>query len=222
MEYFGGFRSLEYDGLDEFPSSLSANGTVKWTELHSSTSPEPFESVSAEISVTFPATSWSSLQSVYGWAALQYQAWIRGTLTLKDRHSRHVSLIVANVLEFWVDDQQIFGGDFYSYGKAPSVLLLRPGKHRLDIRVIRDVRAMGGIGDPDVPIQIKVSVPSIDLYVDLKHILLPEFINGHSFSSSIGSIPVQNFGENWIDVVALESVSVGCSAIKLRTISNHL
>ena len=166
------------------------------------------EAESVRVVVDFPEIRWGSLQSVYGWAALQYQAWIRANLILYDQGLRFVSLSLANVLEYWIDDQQIFGGDFYSFGKAPIILPLSPGEHRLDIRVIRDVRAMGGTGDPNVPIEIKASLSSNELLVDHSNVLLPEFVEGRSFSSNIGSIPVQNFGESWIDVLAVEVASV--------------
>lgn len=36
-----------------------------------------------------------------------------------------------HVIEFWIDDQSYFGGDLYAFRKAPLVLDLSPGEHKI-------------------------------------------------------------------------------------------
>lgn len=161
--------------------------------------------VEAEISVGFPAVDWGSLQSIYGWAALQYQAWMRGEVTIRANEPQTITLYMDNVLEFSVDGSCYFGGDFYAYRRAPVLLRLNPGPHTLDVRVVRDVRAMGGIGAPLVSLTLRAEVSSGGLIVVEEKILLPEMIEGR-LVSNVGSVPVRNGGEVWIDILGIESV----------------
>ncbi|KAL9005709.1 MAG: hypothetical protein Q9188_001522 [Gyalolechia gomerana] len=120
-----------------------------------------------------------------GFIGLQYQAWARGTLTVDGDKERTVVLYTDHVLEFWVDDEHHFGGDFYAYRKAPLVLHLQPGKHKIDVRIVRDVRAMGAVGEPTA--------------VD-GSLLLPDLVEGR-LATSLGSISVRNEDKNWIEVI---------------------
>ncbi|KAL8952695.1 MAG: hypothetical protein Q9222_001394 [Ikaeria aurantiellina] len=152
LEYYGGFRSLSYNESASYPSSLATNGAVGWSTFSSDVSHLSNESVAANLLVKFDNTDWSFLQSVYGWPALQYQAWTRGVITVHEKVTQTVILYTDYVLEFWVDDNPYFGGDFYAFRRAPMVVHLDPGDHRLDVRIIRDLRAMGGVGEPtDLP-----------------------------------------------------------------------
>lgn len=150
---------------------------------------------------------WSFLQSIYGWAALQFQAWARGTLTLNSRHRQSVLLYTDSVLEFWLDGESYFGGDLYSYGRAPLVLQLDPGHHCLDIRLLRDVRVMGGIGDPTVHARIEAQVVSGGLTVVEDKYIFPDIVDG-KLPSNLASVPVTNQGSTWIHILTLESVDV--------------
>jgi len=156
---------------------------------------------------------WSSLQSVYGWGALQFQAWSRGTLTLNSRYRQSVLLYTDQVLEFWLDGKSYFGGDLYSYRRAPLVLTLDPGQHRLDVRLLRDVRVMGGIGDPTVQARIEVQVASGALTVVEGKCIFPDIVDG-KLPSSLASIPVRNHGPTWIHILGIESVDVSLIAAR--------
>jgi hypothetical protein len=160
--------------------------------------------VEAEISVGFPAVDWVFLQSIYGWAALQYQAWMRGEIAIDANEPQTIALYMDNILEFSVDGNSYFGGDFYAYRRAPVVLRLNPGLHTLDVRVLRDVRVMGGIGVPLVSLTLRAEVSSGGLIVVEEKILLPEMIEG-KLVSNVGSVPVRNEGEAWIDILGIES-----------------
>lgn len=150
---------------------------------------------------------WSFLQSVYGWGALQFQAWSRGTLTLNSRYRQSVLLYTDQVLEFWLDGKSYFGGDLYSYRRAPLVLTLDPGQHRLDVRLLRDVRVMGSIGRPTIQTRIEVQVASGDLTIVEGKYIVPDIVDG-MLPSNLASIPVRNHGSTWIRILGLESADV--------------
>lgn len=218
LEYYGGFHSLAYDLSSTYDSSLAVNGTVGWSiqELKSLLQSE--RAVEAKLVISFPDVDWAFLQSIYGWAALQYQAWIRGEIFIRSSNSRTVVLYTDNVLEFSIDGKRYFGGDFYAYHRAPVVVYLSPGPHTFDIRLVRDVRAMGGIGVPLLPLRLRAEVPSDDLTVVEEKILLPEMIAG-KLVGKVGSVPVRNEGREWIDILGIESANEVLSSI---LVSNHI
>lgn len=150
--------------------------------------------------VNFPNIDWQLLQSVYGWAALQYQAWARGHLTIAASSTQSILLYTDNVLEFWVDDEQYFGGDYYAYRRAPLVLHLDPGSHNVDIRLIRDVRVMGGIGEPKTLIRLKAESSNGSLLPMGQKALIPDIANG-VLASPFASVPVCNQGQNSIHIL---------------------
>lgn len=150
---------------------------------------------------------WSFLQSVYGWGALQFQAWARGTLTLDSRNRQSVLLYTDQVLEFWLDGKSYFGGDLYSYRRAPLALSLEPGQHRLDVRLLRDVRVMGGVGDPTIQARIEVQIVPGGLTVVEDKYIFPDIVDG-KLPSNLASIPVRNDGPTWVHILGLESADV--------------
>ncbi|CAO1602326.1 hypothetical protein XANCAGTX0491_005944 [Xanthoria calcicola] len=209
LERIGGFRSLSYSESDRYRSSLAVNGTVGWSTLtvESSWTSSP-GNAKADLLVRFDNTDWESLQSVYGWAALQYQGWARGKITVEGNQQRTVVFYTDQVLEFWIDDEHHFGGDFYGYRRAPLVLHLDPGNHQIDIRIIRDVRAMGGVGEPTVRIELEAEISGGGLKLVEGTVLLPDMVDGR-LVSSLGSVNLRNEEHHWIDVLSLEAVNVG-------------
>ena len=137
---------------------------------------------------------------MYGWAALQYQAWARGHLTITANSTQSIILYTDNVLEFWVNDDQYFGGDYYAYRRAPLVLHLNPGSHNIDIRVIRDVRVMGGIGEPKTLIKLRAESSSGSLALMGQKVLVPDITNG-VLASPFASVPVCNQGQSPIHIL---------------------
>lgn len=109
LDFQGGFRALEYDNKISYPSSLASSGRVYWAthQLESSSTSENV--AEATLIVGFPNVDWPFLQSVYGWAALQYQAWTRGYLTVAADSAQSLIFYADNVLEFWVDGDHYFG-----------------------------------------------------------------------------------------------------------------
>ena len=144
---------------------------------------------------------------MYGWTALQYQAWARGYLEISADLPRTITFCTDNVIEFWVDDKLYFGGDFYAYRRAPPVLQLAAGKHKVDVRLIRDVRAIGGIGEPKISIKLKAEVSRGILAVVEPKLLISDIVNG-TLASPFASVPVRNEGVAWVDIVEVESLTV--------------
>lgn len=120
---------------------------------------------------------------------------------------QHVVLSVDNVLEFRLDDNTYFGGDFYAFGRAPVVFSLTPGEHCLEIHVVRDVRAMGGMDDPRTPINVQISIALDELFVDSANIVIPDIVENR-FAAEFGSIPLRNQTAQWIGVLSIETPSV--------------
>lgn len=207
LDFQGGFRALEYDNKISYPSSLASSGRVSWSthQLESSSNAE--EVAEATLIVGFPNIDWPFLQSVYGWAASQYQAWIRGYLTIVANSAQSLILYADNVLEFWVDDDHYFGGDYYAYRRAPLVLHLNPGSHEVNIRLIRDVRVMGGLGEPKISIKLKAERSNSSLAVVWQKALIPDIVD-NVLASPFASVPVRNEGQNPLDILKITANAV--------------
>ena len=207
MDFQGGFRALKYDNETSYPSSLAPGGRVPWSthQLENSSSSEHV--AEATLIVGFPNVDWPFLQSVYGWAALQYQAWARGYLTIAASSAQSIIFYADNVLEFWVDNDHFFGGDYYAYRRAPLVLHLNPGSHNVDIRLIRDVRVMGGIGEPKISIKLKAESSNGSLALLGQQALMPDIVSG-VLASPFASVPVRNEGRKAIDILDITTNAV--------------
>ncbi|KAL8712818.1 MAG: hypothetical protein Q9220_003026 [cf. Caloplaca sp. 1 TL-2023] len=188
LEYHGGFRSLSYDTSASYPSSLATTGAVGWSTCKSDIPHISSKYTAAKLLVKFENTDWKFLQSVYGWAALQYQAWARDVITVHGEVAQTVTLYTDQVLEFWIDDDPYFGGDFYAFRRAPLVVRLDPGDHRLDVRIIRDARAMGSIGEPTVNIQLEAQISEGGLNIVENSMILPDVVEGKLVSSDLSAL----------------------------------
>ncbi|KAF2182801.1 hypothetical protein K469DRAFT_220618 [Zopfia rhizophila CBS 207.26] len=204
LEYLGGFRALQYDQGAQFRSSLGTNGTAKWALLDAKQTTSTPNSTNASLSISYPDVDWVFLRIVYGWAAVQYQAWARGEIVVNAAVTQHVILYTDMALEFWVDDVHYFGGDFYAYRKAPPVLHLSPGSHKIDVRLIRDVRAMGGVLEPTIDVVLELQQTSGSLELAKPGVLMADVVDG-KLASSIGSIALRNSGEDDIEIVDVQS-----------------
>ncbi|OQN98295.1 hypothetical protein B0A48_15574 [Cryoendolithus antarcticus] len=178
LELHGAFHALEYDSNVSFPSSLAANGTVHWNFTAASVVGGTDHLPQVDLTVRFPEVDWKFQQQVYGWAALQWQAWVRGEFTVHDTEPATFTFQADAVLEYWIDDDHHWGGDFYETRRAPLVLHLEPGLHRIDLRVIREVRAMGGItDDPRVDLRLQLyKQDSTKPLVQCGSVLVSDFI----------------------------------------------
>ena len=194
-----GFRGSAYDETT-YPSSLAPGGRVSWSTHQLESSSTSGDVTEATLTVGFPNIDWPFLQSVYGWAALQYQAWARGHLKIAGVSTQSIILYTDNVLEFRVDDDHYFGGDYYAYRRAPLVLHLNPGTHNVDIRLIRDVRVMNADGEPRISIKLKAESSNGSLVLLGQKALIPDITNG-VLASPFASVPVRNQGRNAINIL---------------------
>ena len=193
-----------------FYSSLGINGVVKWSVAEDVLTEEyarDGDCPSIELTFAFPAVDWAFQQSVYGWAALQYQAFARGFVNVAAPSACRVAVFTDNVLEFAVNDKPSFGGDFYGFRRAPLIMDLVPGKNKIDLRLIRDVRSMGGMGSPSVSVRLGVQLCTAVLKIVEKSAVLPDVINA-KLASPCASVLVRNETKNWIQVVAVRSRKV--------------
>jgi hypothetical protein len=207
LEYYGGFPSLVQNDKDKFPSSIAKDGTVGWSAIDSQKVASSNYTANATLSVSFPEVDWSFLQLVYGWASTQYQAWARGEIVLTGDVSQNILVWSDHILEFAVDGQRHFGGDFFAFRKAPLVLKLKPGRHVIDLRLVRDVRAMGGIGVPSIDVELQFRIAREDLEVREGSILMPDVIEG-KFGSPYGSVALTNTGATSIQIFGLYATDV--------------
>jgi poly(3-hydroxybutyrate) depolymerase len=159
-------------------------------------------SVNASLSISYSNVDWDFLKVIYGWAAVQYQAWVRGEIVVGGNDVQHVIVHTDSILECWIDDKHYFGGDYYSYRNAPPVLHLTPGPHIIDLRLVRDVRAFGGILEPTIDVVVDVRQVAGSLELAKPGILISDFIDGRP-ASSIGSVHLRNSGQEDIEVLGI-------------------
>ena len=209
----GGFRSLRYGKEDTYRSSLGVDGTVRWSTLKSKNIKETTIVSEAELNVAFPDVDWPFLQSIYGWAALQYQGWARGQLNITAENAQTIVLHTDNILEFWIDEVPYFGGDFYAYRRSPLVIQLDPGRHKFDLRIVRDLRAMGGDAKPEVGVKLRAQISQGGIAILEEKLLLPEIVEG-KLASHFASLPIRNEYCSWVEVLKIESLDVGLSRLQ--------
>jgi hypothetical protein len=116
-------------------------------------------------------------------------------------------LWTPGVMELAINGQRHFGADFFSFRKAPLVLRLKPGRHLIELRLVRDVRAMGGIGAPTIDVEIEAAVPKLELDVRDASTIVSDVIDG-GLASPYGTVSVTNTGTRWIQLVNITSQSV--------------
>lgn len=155
----------------------------------------------------FPEVSWSSQQASEGWSALQYQAWARGTIFLNSPDDQQVEMYTDGVLEFLIDGQSFFGGDLYSFRRTPTTLRLSPGPHQLDVRLVRDVRVMGGTGDPTISVVLELRMVTDSIVIEQNQILVSDIVSGR-LASSLASLPIRNTGRQSITVLSIDATDV--------------
>lgn len=154
---------------------------------------------------------WSFLQTIYGWSATQYQAWTRGQITVNSSGSQAYHFFTDGIVELWVDDEHYFGGDFYAFRRSPIILNLTPGSHQLDIRLVRDTRAMGGIGEPTIEARLELRLVSEAVSIVEGSILTPDLV-GDWLAGSYISISVQNAGTSKVEIASVRSDNLSKAA----------
>ncbi|KAK2871611.1 hypothetical protein FQN49_003014 [Arthroderma sp. PD_2] len=215
LEAHGGFRNLHYDPAASFASSLGLNGVVKWSTASTTAPNSTADSTETLLHINLPPHNWTFLQAVYGWDALQYQAWARGNLTIPGTENVTVALYTDNIWEYRVDDQLYFGGDYFAFRRTPLLLNLAPGPHRIDLRVVRDVRAFGGVGEPYSNITLVAQLVPNKLNVDVNSILVADVVQDR-LVSPYASVTLHNAIGNLVEVVGIKAVDQQASAFDLQ------
>jgi len=156
----------------------------------------------------FPDIDWNLLQSAYGWAAFQYQIWTRGRIFVDENQTLTRLLVFTdNVIEYAIDGVRVFGGDLYRFRRAPLVLYLDGGEHTVDLRLIRDVRVLGGVGDPTVRSTLEFQTV-IDEVITLDGSAIVSTIVDGRLASPYASITVCNKGRDPIKLLGFKSGEV--------------
>jgi hypothetical protein len=155
LEAYGGFPNIAFDSNQQFPSSL--NGTVYFRTLTASPLIVKNDMHGRNIPVSFPDVDWTMLEKVFGWSALQFQAWIRGYIHIP-KDGRY-GLWIGNAVEFYLDGiyydaGNLYDADVFRFNRGGLFLELSAGTHVLEIRVINDIRAFGGQIPPKVDVQV--------------------------------------------------------------------
>ncbi|RMZ80312.1 hypothetical protein DV738_g2889, partial [Chaetothyriales sp. CBS 135597] len=198
-------RVLDADsGHATYFSPLTRNATVDW-EQHEFESSFDGQTATVHLSLSFEEVNWEFLRSIYGWAALQFQAWARSEIVYNGRDPVNILFEPTNVLEFTWNGQRVFGGDFFGFKRAPVVLRLLPGPNTVELRLVREVRAHGGWGLPSADASIKlVLVPDSSVIIVPGSLILPDIING-TVASEFASLVVCNTGPDTVEIVQVSS-----------------
>ena len=195
---------------------MTSNGTASWSNYHADLSYDGNRQANAALSIDFSNVDWSWLKEVYGWSAFQWQGWARGEIYVRNNNLNNVlNLDTENVLEFWIDDVHYFGADFYGYKKARVTLHLEPGVHSLEVRLIRDVRSMGGVARPslDINLQLRRSWSGLRALGGFdKQIMMSDVIGGDwgQLASPYASITLRNDADRDILIHSIEGMPEVC------------
>ena len=210
---------MEVDPTAVFRSSLAPNGYVTWSNFTAPLRNHERTNAGIDLDIRFSNIDWASLQAVYGWAALQFQAWARGFIMVDAKSTQAVTLYTDGVLEFRVDGDHHFGGDYYGFRKAPVILHLSPGLHQLDIRLVRDVRAMGAVGPPFVRplLELRLSIQAATAVPD--QIVAADIVDG-TLASPYVSVPVRNTGRSTVTILSVDGHNVSHSNSSMEFVSD--
>lgn len=157
---------------------------------------------------------------------MQFQAWARGTIviscpnvgnsTLEEKSSIAeesgeevvdvpVNFHISPTIEYFVNGKSYFGGDMYSYHRAPAVVhLTLDTPHTIDIRVTHDIRAFGGGMPPalDISVEAKVAATDSGLVAEVAGAIAPDIIENIGVAGKGWvSFPVRNEAKEWINIL---------------------
>lgn len=183
---------------------MARNATVTW-ERRFFDAHRTEDSASVELAVDYPNVDWGFSQKIYGWAAFQYQAWVKGEVFNSGISRQKVYLYTDNLLELWINHDHYFGGDFYGFRRAPIVIDLEPGPNNISARLIGDIRSMGGAYPPVLRASLEAFIATESLHVDTATVLLPDVVQGR-FCSPYGSITVRNQADHWVCVESVHQL----------------
>ncbi|EXJ60959.1 hypothetical protein A1O7_05112 [Cladophialophora yegresii CBS 114405] len=196
---------MHVDAEISFRSPLTRNATVRWERVSCKTS-IAHDGSTVDFNLGFDQVDWDFAQKIYGWSAFQYQAWLKGGIVNHGTTTQTITLFTDNIMELWVGDLHVFGGDFFGFGRAPLVVDLQPGWTNLTVRLVREVRSMGGVGPPTVESSLRAQPAVPVLHVLADDIVLPDLVDGR-LCSNFGSVTVRNQAGAWLTVRQLTAIS---------------
>lgn len=166
LEAYGGFPNITFNSSLQFPSSL--NGTVYFGTSTASSLIIKNKIYGRSVPVSFPDIDWIMLEKVFGWSALQFQAWIRGFIRIPNLG--RYGLWIGNAVEFYLDGVyydagNLYDADVFQFSRGGVFLELLAGTHVLEIRVINDIRAFGGQIPPKVDVHVALRKVEEDFVV---------------------------------------------------------
>jgi ribosomal protein L9 len=84
----------------------------------------------------------------------------------------------------------------------------------VELRLIRDVRALGAIGEPTIVVSLAAEIRNEPLSVDKESLLLPDMCRG-KLGTPWASINLHNNIADRIAVLAISSIGVGANSLPL-------
>ncbi|WVR07026.1 hypothetical protein IAU60_004065 [Kwoniella sp. DSM 27419] len=167
------FRPLVED--ESWPSELGDGGRVGWKTFQMS--PQ------GDLKVSYREIRWDHLRLDHGWAALQYQSILRGSLTVPELHQgnpTNIRIEVIQAVEFALIPRHAqatsgpviwYNGDVYDFAGTPDgtrdqssktsnfarSLTVQPGEYVILLRATYEIRMFGEPG-PGVPPTIHIKI----------------------------------------------------------------
>lgn len=169
---------------------------MSW-EKHTFDTVNAADSTTVDLVVSHSNVDWNFLRGIYGWAAVQYQTWVRGTLHNHGATDVKVALHAPGVIELVLDTAEDrnhhFGVDIYGFQRAPIIITLRPGKNIVNVRLIRDVRADGGQMPPTIEASLRAEILHGLASIVENTLVVPD-VYDRRFVSPYGSVTIVNHG----------------------------
>ena len=139
------------------------------------------------------------MQQIYGWAGLQFQTWARGHIINKSSRRKRVALHAEGVLEYTFNGQHLFGGDFYGFRRAATVVDLLPGGKYTEFKMLEG-RASGAQLPPSIPIEIMVTKVAADLVRLQNSMVFPEPVD-RTLPNNIVSLVLRSNAQKWVSII---------------------
>lgn len=198
------------------------------------------------VRISYPKLDWKAIQQTEGWAGLQWQAMAVTSLRHDGQSPAMLSITLDSAAEFAVlsEEEYInytwdncsshvkwYNGDWYSYTRENSVsnsdapahlLTLRPGRYKILVKAVYEVRIFGGMKDAAPVIEYGLDVRirkagGIGAVTAGQFSVVPDVVDG-MFAGWGVSFPLQNY---WQQSVQVHEVKIVGGAEKVRCTTLH-
>lgn len=215
---------MRYSVGAKFPSELVEGGFVGWSMNHTA-GPIDFRNVRSVLikkrykplkkkRLTHAYNRWKENAVPFGWSIEQFQAWARGILIVNK--PTKVFMQISGVSEFYINGDKRYHGDCYNYNTTSHLVHFEKGKHTIDVRLVHDVRVFGGGRTPPrCQFHVWIEEKEDDLLVYPEdcavitssmatksrnketscELLMPDYLKDIGFAGSVGSVSIQNSGD---------------------------